>query len=239
MKNTQPSAEVLDGLRKIDSATVSNSIEAFRVRGRTEGYTSMELRCLLPELNPMVGYAVTCKADSTSPGPRKTDRLHDLLDAVAAAPKPAVVVVQSTGSDRMRSCFIGDMISTAYQKLGVVGAVTDGGIRDLAGIRLRAPGFQVFAPGKVVSHGNCAILEVGVSVSVCGLSIDPGDLLHGDENGLLTVPLDIAGSVLEQAKRVLESEKEYFDFLQSSDYSFEGLKRLIAFPEPEKEGQDE
>ena len=120
------------------------------------------------------------------------------------------------------------MICTADQKLGAGSIVTNGGIRDLASIQRRAPGFQVFASGLVVSHGNAAILEVGVPVAVGGLPIQSGDLLHGDENGVLTVPLDLAAAVLEQAKRVREVESEFFNFLQSPAYNYEQMKRRIG-----------
>lgn len=222
------SPEILTALQSIDSATVSNAIEAFKVRDRTGGYASMDLRCLTPDLKPMVGYAVTCVMDSTTPGARRPNRLPVLLDAVAAAPKPAVIVVQSAGPDRSRSCFAGDMISAVYWKLGAAGVVTDGGIRDLTGIRGRAPEFHLFAAGTVVSHGNGAILDIGVPVSVCALPIRPGDLLHGDENGLVQIPIDLAGSVLEQARLVQKDEQEFFEFLKSPDYSLQGLKRRIG-----------
>ncbi|MBI2195266.1 MAG: RraA family protein [Planctomycetes bacterium] len=228
MSDSLSSRAVLEGFRAVDSATVSNAIEAFQVRDRTQGYASLDLRCLTPELPPLVGYAVTCRADSTTPGPRRPNRLNDLLDALVRAPKPAVIVVQAVGPDRLRSCLVGDMISAAYQKLGASGVVTDGGIRDLAGIRRRAPGFHVFAPGMVVSHGNAAILEANVPVSVCGLDVRPGDLLHGDANGLVLVPASLAAAVLDRARKTLDEENQFFDFLGGPAYSFEGLKRLLG-----------
>ena len=62
------SPKQIEALGRIDSPTVSNAIEAFGVRDPTDGYASLELRCLFPDLGPMVGYAVTCTADSTTPG---------------------------------------------------------------------------------------------------------------------------------------------------------------------------
>src|SRR5260370_39478755 len=87
-------SEQIEALRKIDSPTIANAIEAFDVRDRTEGYASLELRCLFPDLPPMVGYAVTCTVDSTSPGKRPPTALHDLFAMVQAAPKPALVIMK-------------------------------------------------------------------------------------------------------------------------------------------------
>jgi regulator of RNase E activity RraA len=220
--------QIVELLRTIDSPTVSNAIEKFNVRNQTEGYASSELSCRFPDLAPMVGYAVTCIVDTTSPEPAGPNRLTDLFDAVASAPKPAVVVMQNQGPSRLRSCVVGDMVCTSLHKLGVAGLVTDGGVRDISGIRNRAPGFQVFAAGLVVSHGLPIYLEPSVPVTVCGLAIRPGDLLHGDESGLLSVPLDIVESVLEQAQAVLKKESEFIDFLSSGSFSLDELKYRIT-----------
>ena len=217
------SPDQLDALRRIDSPTVANAIEAFEVRDQTDGYASLELRCLFPDLPPVVGYAVTCSVDSTSPGQRRPSQDEALCRAIAAAPKPCVVVMKDIGPDRLRGCHIGDVLSTLFQRLGAVAAVTDGGVRDLPGVRQRAPGFQLFAPGVVVAHGVHTIVEVGMTVSICGLTVRPGDLLHGDANGLVSVPLAIVGQVAEQAEKVWQTERETVEFYQRDDFNFDAL----------------
>jgi len=218
----------LRSLQKFDSPTISNAIEAFRLRGLTEGFTSKELSSCFPELAPTVGYAVTCIADSTSPEPTAPNRLAALLEVVAKAPKPSIVVIQHKGPDRTRSCFVGDVLCSCFQKLGAVGVATDGGVRDLKGIQRRVRGFQVFAAGTVVSHGTATILEVGVPVSICGLTVYPGDLLHGDDSGLLSIPLSIADRVADQARLVQEKEQEFMRFLNSDSFSLEEMKTRLG-----------
>ena len=216
------SPEQIEALRKIDSPTVSNAIiDAFKVRDPTDGYASLDLRCMFPDLGPMVGYAVTCTADSTTPGGTPPRNLLSLYEAVAAAPKPAVVVIQDIGVNRLKSLHAGDMMMTMFQRLGAVGLVTDGGVRDLARARRNAPGFQVYARGTVVSDGTLHVVEVGITVAVCGLVIRPGDLLHGDESGLLTVPIEIAHLIPEQAERIQQQESEWVSFVKSEVFSLE------------------
>lgn len=218
--------ETVKELREFDSPTVANAIELFQVRDRTEGYASMELRCFFPDLKPMVGYAITCTADSTTRGPKRRRALHELFDALNAASGPTVVVVQNVGEDRLKSCFVGDMICTAYNRLGAVGMITNGGVRDLSGIRQKTPDFHIFAAGTVVSHGIALIpLEVNVPVTICGLPVQPGDLLHGDESGLVKVPLDIAESIAEKARSVRDREARVFEYLEGASVSLEGIKR--------------
>jgi 4-hydroxy-4-methyl-2-oxoglutarate aldolase len=221
-------AAQLEALRKIDSPTIANAIEAFDVRDRTDGYTSLELRCMFPELQPVIGYAVTCTVDSTSPGKRPPTAILDLYAAIEAAPKPAIVVMQDIGPDRLRSCHAGDVMSTIFQTLGAVAVVTDGGVRDLAGIKQRAPNFQLFAPGVVVSHGTASIIEIGMTVSISGLTIRPGDLLHGDANGLVSIPHAVADRVAAQAEKVWDRERQLVDFVKSSEFTLSALKERMT-----------
>jgi 4-hydroxy-4-methyl-2-oxoglutarate aldolase len=218
--------ELIEALSRIDSPTVANAIEFFEVRDPTTGFASMELKCQYPDLKPMVGYAVTCTVDSTTPLPRGNNVRHELFKAIQAAPKPVAVVLQDIGPQRLRSCHAGDVLSTTFQNLGAVGLVTDGGVRDIAGIAERAPGFQVFAPGTVVAHGVPRFVEIGVTVNICGMTVRPGDLLHGDANGLLVVPSEIADKIAKQAHQVWEREGKIVNYVKSDDFTLEGLKEI-------------
>ena len=222
------SPDLLDDLRRYDSPTIANALEAFAVRDPVHGYASMELHCQFPARPPMVGYAVTCTADTTLPGDQRPIRLGDLVDVFAAAPKPAVLVIQYVGQNRLKSCFVGDMFCAWLAKMEGVGLVTDGGVRDRSGIEERAPNLQLFAPGWVVSHGHGAFLDFNVTVSICGMTIRPGDLLHGDANGLVSVPVEIAAETADQAALVRAEEADYFAFLDSDEFTPEKLKRRLA-----------
>lgn len=220
---------LIDELQAYDSATIANAIEHFEVRDPTSGYANNQLVCQMPEIaRPMVGYAITATADSTTPGDRRTSRVDDLVDLVHAAPKPAILALKHIGHERQRCCLFGDMFCTILQQLGCVALVTDANGRDRSGIRERTPDFHVFSSGWVVSHGYPAYLDFNTTVSICGLTIAPGDLLHGDESGLVSIPRDIAERVPERAREVRREEAEYFDFLQSERFSMAELRRRIV-----------
>jgi len=216
----------IDALRQIDSPTISNAIETFCVRPRVDGFASWDLRCAFPELGSMVGYAITCTGDSTSEAPPCENAWMRLWEALEAAPKPAVMVIKDIGPDRSRSAHMGEVMATIARALGVVGCVSDGGLRDV--FEVKALGFQYFCPGFVVSHGNPVICDVNVPVRVCGLDVRPGDLLHGDVNGLLTIPNEIASRVVEQALRIREVERAILDLARSPDFTVEKLRELRA-----------
>jgi regulator of RNase E activity RraA len=221
------SVEQLEALRQIDSPTVSNAIEHFGVRPRVEGYAGWELRCAFPELGTMLGYAVTCTADSTTASRRDERGLLRLWEAVEAAPRPAVIVIKDIGPQRSRSCHMGEVMATTAKALGAVGCVSDGGLRDVVEVRALG-GFQYFCPGFVVSHGNAVICDVNVPVTLDGLAVRAGDLLHGDVNGVLTIPDAIAERLAHQAQQVRLAERDVLDFVRRPGLTVE---RLRAFQE--------
>ena len=222
------SAEDLEALRNFDTATVSNAIEHFEVRDRTVGYGSNELICQLPGVRPMVGYAVTVTGDTTRPGDTRPSRVVDVVDLVAGAPQPSVLVIQYVGDDRRRSCFVGDMFCLTVNRFGAVGVVTDGNARDRVGIQEKTSDFQLFSTGWVASHGYGCYLDFNVPVSICGMEIRPGDLLHGDENGLITIPHEIAPQVARQAQVVRDVEGQYFELFQNPALDRDELKRRVG-----------
>ena len=217
----------LDALRKIDSPTIANAIEKFGVRDPVEGFAGWELRCAFPELGTTLGYAVTCTGDTTTSSRRGDRGLMRLWDAIEQAPKPAVLVIKDIGTDRSRSCHMGEVMATTAKALGAVGCVSDGGLRDVNEVRALG-GFQYFCPGFVVSHGHPLICDVGVDVTLNGLDIHPGDLLHGDVNGLLVIPASIADRVADEAAKVREAEAKVLEFLRRPGLTVEALRRFQA-----------
>jgi len=217
------SEEMLNRLRAIDTPTLCNAVEALKLRDRTEGFMGYDIRCILPELAPMVGFAVTATARSTVPGPPgDPSGAQKLWRAVNDSPKPAVVILKDVGPDRSRSCHYGDMMATLSKRLGAVGLVTDGGVRDLKGVK--ALGFQYFAAGVTPAHGNCEIVEVGLEVRIAGATVRPGDLIHADENGVAVFPPSIAKELLLAAQDVIERESARIEVYNSPGFKVSDLK---------------
>src|SRR3954470_1970046 len=197
----QLSPEQLDELRAIDSPTIANAIKYFGVRPRVAGYCGSNVRCLTPDAGFMVGYAVTCRGDSTTE--EKNRREHTpLYSAIAALqPQPAVVVIGDDGDpSRIHlSCHAGEMMSTTMKRVGAVGLLTNGGLRDIREITALG-NFNYFGRGLVVAHGRPCIYDIGATVTIDGMEVHPGDLLHGDENGITIIPAAIAAQVAAKAQ---------------------------------------
>src|SRR5581483_6024958 len=212
--------EQLQALQAIDTPTICNAIETFNVRGRIEGFMGMDIRCLFPELGTMLGYALTVHVDSTTPDVKGDDAVwREWVEAMHAASKPIVLAFQDVGPQPRRSAHIGEVMATLARRLGAVGIVTDGGVRDLN--EVRALGFHYFAAGVVPSHGNPRLLRVNAPVTLDGVRIAPGDLLHGDINGVTTIPLAIAERVAEAAQRVRVQEGELLKYIKSEEFNLE------------------
>ena len=219
------SDEVFQKLASTDSPTLSNAIEATHVRGLIDGFAGPGIRCFFPAMGVTMGYAITVQIDTSSPGPAAIGAgLRDLIELVVKAPKPAVLVYQDIGPNRGRGAAFGEYIATLSQRLGVVALVTDGSVRDVA--EVEALGFHYFAAGSTVSHGNPRLVRIGVPVVIDGLYVETGDIIHGDVNGVVKVPMEIADRLPGLIDEIRTGEKETFKYLKSSEFNYdEALRR--------------
>lgn len=212
----------IQALKTVDTPTLCNAIETFDIRGRVEGFLGQDIACLSPELGVMVGYALTLTVDSTTPDvPRPDSGWRAWVLAMQAAPKPIVLVFQDIGPQPRKSAHFGEVMATLSKRMGAVGLLTDGGVRDL--LEVRRLGFHYFAAGAAPSHGNPRLLEVNAPVTLDGVRIGPGDLLHGDINGVTTVPLSIADQILEAVARVRAEESQLMAYINGPDFTLDGF----------------
>ncbi len=229
-----PSATIskaaFDKLKTLDTCTVSNAIERKNVRLRNEGFVAGALRCRFPNFQPMLGYAVTGRIRSSSPpmrGPCYYDRM-DFWEYVTTIPKPRVIVLEDVDHRPGLGAFFGEIHAIIGLALNCVGYVTNGAVRDLPAVK--SLGFHLFSGNVSVSHAYAHLVDFGESVEIGGLKISPGELIHGDCHGVQTIPLEIAAQILEEAAKIVSSEKELKKYCQSPEFSLDGLsKRLEQF----------
>ena len=220
------SPELLETFRGIDSATIANAIETFKMRDRTHGFMDMSVRCHFPELGPLVGYAVTVIGDTMTPGPPPSrDGFFLWLDAIAAAEGPTVCVIQDASPHPEHSCHFGEVMANTARAFGVKGLITNGGVRDVD--EVKALGFQYFSPGKVVSHGNNTFRAANIPVTVGGLTIHPGDLIHADVNGAVVIPTEIADQIPDAVERLREKEGRVIAYVNSGKVDLATLKDIF------------
>lgn len=204
---------VLEKLAQYDTPTICNLIELFEVRSQSDGYMDHRIRSCFPEMPPMVGFAATSAFRSAAPpdGGAVYGSLHEQLDQMAELDGPAVIVIQDL-DDPPAAAVFGEVMCSTYRAFGAAGLVTSGAGRDLA--QVKAIGFPVFTGSTISAHGYCHLLHVGLPVRVGGLVVRTGELLHGDENGVTSIPLEIASEMADVADEFVGLEKEVIQYMQ-------------------------
>jgi 4-hydroxy-4-methyl-2-oxoglutarate aldolase len=218
--------EELDALRRLDTCTVSDAIETFQVRLRNSGFAAASIRCVFEDLPSMVGYAATARIRTTEPpiagsyhGP--TDWWNNILQV----PAPRIAVLEDMDEPPGTGAFLGNMHAAILRALGCVGYVTNGAVRELH--RVRDTGLHLFAGNVSMSHAYAHVFDFGSEVKVGGLEVRPGDLLHGDRHGVLTVPKEVAAEIPAAAARLQLAEQKVIDSCRSQEFSMEKLQQVL------------
>lgn len=221
------SDDTLAFLRSIDSPTIANAVETFNLRDRCDGFIGGAVECQFPELGVMVGRAVTVTMSSAPGEPASRDGYWRMWDALDAAAAPAVLAIQDVSGAPHRCAYAGEMMATLAKRLGAVGMVTDGALRDVD--EVREIGFHYFMRYPVVSHGNFEIVSVGEPIELDGQRIESGDLLHGDRNGIVVIP-DAAIDGLEAAVAgIRDKEQTQLAYMRGHDFSLADLKQRSGY----------
>ena len=207
--------EILEQLKRFDTASITNVVASYPgdYNGclglynpwTTNWYTDQRIRCIFPELGPRVGYAVTVRYGMPD---AHFNRLNfgDVLRAIEASPKPVVVVMEQALPEhiKMKNGLSGGNMTTAMKRMGCVGVVSDGPSRDMN--EIRDMDFQYLLTGVCPGHGDFQIDAINVPVSVCGMDVAPGEIIHMDENGACKFPADKADRVLELVSKLCAEE---------------------------------
>jgi 4-hydroxy-4-methyl-2-oxoglutarate aldolase len=212
-------------LRQIDTPTITNVVATYPNKGLCLGlynpwtedwYTDASIRCIYPDLGPVAGLAVTCVYGL--PDPNYSGRLTfmDVIDALDGVREPTILVIEQRFPPALaaKAGLAGEIMATAMQAVGCVGMISNGPSRDIDAIRKLK--FQMLLGGVTAGHGEMAVQAVNVPVSVGGMDVAPGELIHMDENGAVKFPADRLTSVLANAKAFLDDEAQRLGSLRQA-----------------------
>jgi 4-hydroxy-4-methyl-2-oxoglutarate aldolase len=216
---------VLEELRDFDTALLANTIGYIDETPPHEWYMGGSIRSLTPSLEPTVGVAFTCELDSSTPvGERPADEyaekglgFYDQLEAMTSAGIPAVWVVKAVGSRPDHECVLGDGMAKELFAAGCVGAVTDGGARDIKGC-LTVP-FAVYARGTTIHHCPLRFRSFGQSITIAGITVRPGDVIHANSEGVIRIPPGCLDRLAERATAMRAFEHEAHRAFRRTDWS--------------------
>lgn len=223
------STATIAALAKYDTPTICNVIELFDVVPRNRGYMDGRIKAAFSELPPMVGFAATAafRSDAPPTGADTYGSMDHQVERFADLPGPAIVVFQDLDDPPVGATF-GEVMCSTYRAFGSVGLITSGAGRDLE--QVRALKYPVFTGSTICSHAYCHILHLGLTVHVGGLTVNNGDLLHGDLNGIARIPLEIAGEIPDAAAEFVAAERTVLDYVQAN-----GSKTITEFTARRKE----
>ena len=213
--------ELLEGLKNFDTPSITNVVATYPNHPlclalyhpwKGNWYTDQSIKCMYPELGRTVGYAVTCVYGLPDPGYSHLSFM-DVIDAVEASPKPCVFVYEQRYPEEIagKVGLAGGNMVTALKSMGCVGAVSNGPSRDLD--EIRPMGFQYLLSGATAGHGDMAVHAVNVPVSVGGMDVNPGELIHMDENGAVKFPADKLQAVHDNAVELQKEEEQRMGLL--------------------------
>jgi regulator of RNase E activity RraA len=219
---------LLDELRRVDTPTICNALELVvapreKIRFTNRPFVSTEEDAVL------VGYARTCtiraEADSSLPGPEKRKlRLAWYEHVATATPGPNIAVIQDLDSHPGTGAFWGEVNTAVHKGLGVLGCLTNGSIRDLGMV---TKPFPLIAGMVNPSHAFVHVTGVGQEVSIHGMVVKDGDLIHADRHGACVIPLAVADKLPGAIDVGARREKVILDAARAQGFSFAVLKKAL------------
>lgn len=200
-------AEVLK-LKRWNTCTIANGLEPILTEDPLTLFNLEETRDFMPEMGPMVGYAMTVVISGADPA-AKREHPEDFAryrEYLASVPGPKIVVVQDADQPRCYGSIWGEVGANVARTLGCVGTITDGAIRDVD--EMKNAGFKALARRLAVSHAHTWPLRWGCDVKVFGTKVKPGQLIHADKHGFLIIPDNCQLRALEAARVMDDLECE-------------------------------
>ena len=215
-------------LESMDTPTVCNVIEIVAPERRSHGYTTRHLYCPFPDLPPKVGFAKTVTMRAKDPVPLMGEgymqKRSDYLDYVAAKPNPSWMIIQDLDDPAGYGAFWGEVQSNVHKALGCHGVVTNGCVRDIPMI---AAGFQMLAGSVAPSHAFVHVVDFGGEVTVHGMAVRSGDLIHADRHGAVVVPMDKISLMRGALASLIEKEARIIAAARAVDATAETIKAAI------------
>jgi len=226
--------EMLEELKGFDTPSITNVVATYPSNPLCLGlyepwgsnwYTDQSVHCIYPELGRLVGYAVTAVYSLPDPGFKLPGGA--LLEALDKSRKPAIVVAEQDFPPEIlpKVGLCGGNMVTMFKACGAIGFVTNGPSRDIDEIRPMK--FQYIMSGATPGHGPFALRAVNVPVSVAGMDVAPGEIIHMDEHGACKFPADRLADVLKNVKELAKMEADRMRRM-SAESSAEGVMKAFS-----------
>jgi regulator of RNase E activity RraA len=188
-------------LKRWNTPTIYNGWEQITKQNPAkDAFNLEETHDFMPQMGPMVGYAVTLVIEPSNPQHKVSNpnAYVEYLHYVAHTPGPKIVVVQDLDKPQIVGSFWGEVNSNVHKSLGCVGTITDGAVRDLD--EMTNAGFKALAKRLCVGHAHVSCVKWNCEVEVFGRKVLPGDLIHADKHGFIVIAPKEQSGLLEAAR---------------------------------------
>ncbi len=216
-------------LRTVDTPTVCNAIETAQGKRGFAAFTHGTMLSSAPQDPPLVGFARIAKIAGAEPPAEPPDviraRRMDYFRAMAAGPRPALAVIEDVDYPDCIAAWWGEVHTTVHKGLGLCGALTNGVMRDLGDL---APGFPVIAGSVGPSHGFVHVRDLGTPVTIFGLTVKQGDLVHADRHGALVIPPDVVSGLKAAIDKMISTEHLILGPAREPDFDITKLEAAWA-----------
>lgn len=220
--------ELLDLLRRVDTPTVCNAIEVVEGKRGFDAFTRGTMVCSEPGRS-VVGYAVTAQIAALAPPTEAPEviraRRMAYYKAMHDAPKPSIAVIEDLDFPDCIGAYWGEVNTTVHKGFGMSGALTNGVMRDLDDM---PAGFPVIAGSIGPSHGFVHVRSLGEPVTVFGLRVAQGDLVHADRHGAVVVPPAVIQGLEAGIRKLLETEKLVLEPARAEGFDFAAFEKAWA-----------
>jgi regulator of RNase E activity RraA len=219
------SPQLIAELKSVDTPTVCNALELLVPERRGYGFTTKPLVCTRPGLAPVVGTARTATIRAAHPIDPDADQVYardGYYAYIDAGPKPSIVVIQDLDDERAYGSFWGEVNSNIHKGLGCDAVITNGSVRDLPDI---AEGFQMLADRVGPSHAFVHVVDYSRPVTVAGMRVSDGDVIHADQHGAVVIPHEVCGDVKQAANLIARRERVVISAAQRPGFDVEALRR--------------
>ena len=221
--------DLLEKLRSVDTPTVCNAIEVAQGKRGFSEFTRGTMLSSHPDDGAIVGYARTARIAAVHPPEEPADvikaRRMDYYRHMASGPRPAIAVVEDMDFPDCIGAYWGEINTTVHKGFGLSGALTNGVMRDLGDL---PEGFQVVAGSIGPSHGFVHVREIATRVSIFGMTVNDGDLIHADRHGALVVPADVIPTLSGAIDKLLASESVILEPARREGFDFEAFEKAWA-----------
>lgn len=216
-------------LRRLDTPTVCNALEILAPERRGYGFTTSPLVCVHPGAPPIVARARTATIRAAQPSgldPAEQRKVQlEYYRHVGSPPHPTLTVIEDVDPQPGTGAWWGEVQTHLHRGLGSLGVITNGSVRDLADV---AEGFQLLAGCVGPSHAYVHPVEVGVPVTVAGMRVEPGDLVHADRHGAVVIPDECIEGLPDAAARLARAERVLIDASKAEGFDLARLEAMLT-----------